>query len=136
MMKGSKGKHFCFFHSTLVVKTNIYRHFFSLHCIWWKKKIVISDRKTCKPLHLLEVLCRSGSFIVSPHSDRLAVPFCGGQTFDKEVSQVMFRDGSSFQHVLGCHVILRQRKIIYRGPDRDRKHETVKHKGESSLIQN
>lgn len=65
-------------------------------------------------------VCCSGWFILSPHSHRLAVPLWGGQTLDEIMSQVVFRDGSSFKHVLHRRVALCQRKVVWREQDRSK----------------
>lgn len=64
-----------------------------IYLVWRKCKtgISISERL---------LLCVFRLFVFSPKSHSLAVPLRGGETFDEEMSQVVFGDGSSSLHSL------------------------------------
>lgn len=53
-----------------------------------------------------------GLTVFSTHSHRLPIPLRGGKTLDEKVTEIVFGDDSSPQHVLSDGVLLSQRVVI------------------------
>lgn len=56
-----------------------------------------------------------GLTVFSTHSHRLLIPLRGGETLDKKVTEIVFGDDSSPQHVLCDGVLFSQGMIICTG---------------------
>lgn len=89
------------------------------HGKYWNKSLTMSELYfNAFTVQRPSAVHCSGLIIVSPHADSFAIPLWGGKTFDEEMPQIMFRDGSSFQHVLCCHITLCQRKVTWMEQER------------------